>query len=79
MNESKNELKRKPEDSLVEFNRKSLDQGRYNSQQSFEGQWRRGKEKGMPFHLSQHEGQQYNRQAGTWQRQSLRKRIKSKC
>lgn len=77
MNESKNELKRKPEDSLVEFNRKTL--GRYNSQQSFGGQWRRGKKKGMPFHLSQHEGQQYNRQAATWQRQSCRKRIKSKC
>ena len=23
----------------------------------------------MPFHLSQHEGQQYKRQAATWQRQ----------
>ena len=70
MKESKNELKIKPEDNLVEFNRKTLDQKHYKSQQSFGGQWRRGKEKGMPFHLSQHEGQQYKRQAATWQRQT---------
>lgn len=52
MNKSKNECKRKPEDTLVELNRKPPDKRHCKSRQSFGGQWRREKDKGMSFQLS---------------------------